>query len=290
MSYVRRKIDVTITLGTGHFGDDLLITKTFSGYRVSCQMTANKGESMSSCAVRVYGISLADMNALTSIGPINQTAFGKNTIQINAGDDGTILPKVFYGSLLYSQGNLQKAPDCYLDMFATAEGLASIKPYNPISWPGSAPASDMMHKFASDAGWTLNDLGVKAVFNDQAFTGSILDNIRTCARSGGFSYDVHNNVLKIWQPDSDVPASDIIHLNPQNGLVNYPLFSADSINFRTLFNHELQIGRRALISGSEILQANATWRIAGVAHSIESETPSGEWFSDVKGVMRDVQR
>lgn len=288
MTLTRKRIDVTITLGSGDFGEGEGSTKVFHGHRVSCQMTANAGESMSSCACRIYGASLDDMNRLTSMGPINQTAFGKNTIQIEAGDDGDKLAAVFFGALLYSQGNLQKSPDAYLDLYATCEGLAAIKPVNADTWKGETPVWLMMSKFAADAGWALEDLGVKAVINDPYYSGSTLEKIRACAREASIAYRVSNKVLTIFAADSEVPQGNIVDISPSTGLVNYPLFAADSINFRSVFNPQFLIGGKVILTGSEVSQANGPWNIAGVSHSIESEIPDGEWFSDVKGVMKNV--
>lgn len=288
--FKKKRIDAIITLGSGQFGEEQGDTKTFSGHRITAHLTANIGESMSAALVRVYGVSLQDMNQLTSIGPINQTAFGKNTLVLAAGDDGEVLTTIFTGSLLYCQGNLQQSPNAYLDIYATAEGLAAIKPALPDSWKGDTPCWLIMSKFAADAGWSLNDLGIKSVLTNPYFSGSTLDKIRACSRAGRFCYSVNNNILTVIPKDGEpgIASDNIIDITSDTGLVNYPYFSGDSVSFRSIFNPQFQIGRKVNISGSEILQANGQWNINAISHSIESEVPGGEWFTDVKGNMKNV--
>lgn len=288
MSFTRKIIDVTITLGTGDFGEEIGPSLSFSGHRVSAQLVASGGSMMQSCNARIYGISRHYMGQLTSIGPINQTAFAKNTIQIAAGDDGEMLTTVFFGSLLTSHGNFQRSPDTYLDIYATPEGLASLKPVGPDSWKGSTPVWLIMHKFATDAGWTMEDKGVKAVLTNPYFCGSTLDKIRACCRAAQVMYRVSNQVLTIWEADTVLPLTDIIEISPASGMVNYPIFSADSVKVRTMFNPLAEWGKKMYITGTEIIQAKGVWNICGVNHSIESETPNGEWFTDIQGNLINV--
>ncbi|MFP3813716.1 hypothetical protein, partial [Bacillus sp. SIMBA_005] len=62
MSFTRKRIDLTITLGEGQFGDDGANTVTLTGMRVQSMITIPGGESMASAQVRVYGLPISMMN------------------------------------------------------------------------------------------------------------------------------------------------------------------------------------------------------------------------------------
>lgn len=281
----KKRIDVTITIGQGNFGEAGKTSKTFSGHRVSAQLVSNGLESVATCTARIYGMSLDDMNQLTTIGPVNQVAFQNNTIQIAAGDDGEALTSTFFGTIYSAQGNLQGSPDAFLDVYATIGGLSAVKPFPPNSWRGDTAVSDIMAWYADEAGFGFENQGVSKTLYNPYFYGSTLEKMRECCRSSGIYQRNENGIIIIWEDKSAPPEKDIIRISPDNGLINYPIFSQSGIVLKSVFNPTFNLGKIMVVSGSEISQANGPWRVNGVNHSIESETPGGEWFTNVQGYL-----
>src|SRR5471032_3655194 len=99
MSFTRKRIDVTLTLGTGQFGDSGSNSVTLSGLRVQTIVQAAAGEAMPATQTRIYGIPLDMMCQLTQVGLINSAVRFNNSILIAAGDDETGLTTVYDGTI-----------------------------------------------------------------------------------------------------------------------------------------------------------------------------------------------
>jgi hypothetical protein len=67
MAFVRRKINLTLELGTGAFGESGTNTVTVSGLRVQANIEHAGGVSMGVASVRIHGLTQSLMNQLSSV-------------------------------------------------------------------------------------------------------------------------------------------------------------------------------------------------------------------------------
>ncbi len=93
MSFIQRKIAVMISLANGEFGSGGN-SKTIAAQdgvdinapRVSCHIDAPGGPAGSTMAMAIFGMSLSDMNQLSTIGR-QLNYMSHNLITVEAGDD-----------------------------------------------------------------------------------------------------------------------------------------------------------------------------------------------------------
>jgi hypothetical protein len=117
------------------------------------------------------------------------------------------------------------------------------------------------------------------------FPGTRLEQVRACAQSANIYYTVERGKLAIW-PKKGFRAGDTIKIGPQTGMVGYPQFSGNGIVLTTLFNPDIALGGRVEVT-SDLTVARGVWNVFKVVHALESETPGGQWFTQVSCFRMD---
>ena len=98
-SWTMKAIDITITLGTGTFGQTGQNTVKLSGLRSVVSIAKNGFPSMDRAEARVYGVDPSVMNTVSTLGiPLTMWRLG-NTMLIEAGDVGGAMSVVYNGYL-----------------------------------------------------------------------------------------------------------------------------------------------------------------------------------------------
>src|ERR1700753_3335959 len=109
MTFVKRRIDVTISLGTGQFGDTLGPEVTLSGLRAKATVVSYNGDAQGQLQLRLYGLPLQMINQLTTIGPIMQER-RNNRILMAAGNEDGPMSTIYQGTIDSAFGEFQSAP------------------------------------------------------------------------------------------------------------------------------------------------------------------------------------
>lgn len=277
MSLVNRRIDVTITLGTGSFGETVGDTITLTNHRVVCNMAAVGGDAQGQLEMRIYGLPLATINQLTVIGPVNNEIRGQNRVSVSAGNDGETLTKLFEGTIDQAWGDFAAAPDVGFNITAYSALVAAVKPVAANSYKGAADVAGIMSDLAKAAGFTFENNGVNAKLNNPYFPGTALDQIKACARSADISYTIDRGVLAIW-PKGKARGGAIPLVSPATGLVGYPTFSSNGLGIKSMFLPGAKMGGQIKVDSS-LTVACGTWNIFSVVHNLESLNPNGAWFT-----------
>ena len=286
MSFIKRLIQITITLGTGQFGDDKGNTVVLSGHRTLVSIAAFGGDSQGEAQVRIFGLSLDIINQLTTIGPIMTEIRGKNLIDIAAGDENGTLSTIYKGTILNAWGDFKSAPDVGLNIIAYAAMRPALAPVDPTSYEGGANVSDIMQSLATKAQLNFINHDVNVVLSSPYLPGSALDQIRDCANAAGIDYIIENGTLSIW-PRGGFRDGEIPVVSPQSGMIGYPTFSSQGVLIQTEFLPTARVGGKITVENSEIIMANGTWVIFQASHEISSELPDGPWFSSLEVWNRD---
>lgn len=283
MSFTKKRIDVTISLGTGQFGESGANTVTLSGLRVKALIQAAPGDAMPAAQVQVFGLPLDMVNQLTSVGLVNAAVRLQNTMLIAAGDDETGMTTVYDGTINESWGQFEGMPDVPLNVIAVAGLAASLKPVGAISFQGQADVATIMSGLAQTMGFAFENNGVQVQLANPYFPGTALAQARACARAADIYMTIDRGTLAIWPKtaaraqDGDVPLISVA-----TGMVGYPAFSSNGISLTTLFNGQIKPGGQVQVQSS-LPVANGTWFVSEVTHMLESETPNGQWFTRVLG-------
>ena len=282
MTFARKRIDVTISLGTGQFGDTGANTVTLTGLRIRAEIQQFGGDAMPQVQLLIYGLPASMINQLTTIGPINSAVMYKNSVLIAVGDDGSALTTIYNGTIWQSWADFNQLPDSALNIAAVGGLAASLKPVNATSFPGSADVGTIMQQLATlaDVGFVNN--GVSVQLSNPYFPGTALAQIRECAQAANINYTIDNGVLQIW-PKGGVRSGSIPIVSSQTGMVGYPAFSSNGLMLTTVFNPSVVIGGVIQVQSS-LMAATGKWIVTQVSHSLESEMPGGQWFTHILGV------
>ena len=292
-NFKERYITVIIGIGAGAQGDQAPGTMyTLENYRISAEINAYGGQTQGSAHVRIYGMSVSLMNALTAIGYVLYQRRYRNTIQILAGDDPASLSTIYNGVIDTAFADYNNAPDVCLDIQALGATVAAMTPAAAYHHAGPTKVSEIMSTLAAKLGWGFSNLdigpgnlgvgGDDVELQDPVFQGSYWSQITTCADQAGIIayHDVVNakNVLKIKHLLSNF-TSDVITVSPDTNMVGYPVFSQSFTLTKMLFEPRALMGGKLTISNSFVLPANRDWLIITVEHNIESIMPDGKWFT-----------
>ena len=276
MSFARKRIDITFRLGTGTFGNSGANTITVTGLRTHVDAKATGGDAMPNLALKIFGLPPGMMNQLTSIGFVN-SGMRNNSVIVAAGDDGSALTTVFSGTIWQAWADYDQMPEVCLNVTANGGGLASLKPVNALSFQGTADVASIMQGLAQTMGFGFENNGVNVKLQNPYFAGTALAQMRACARAANIYAQIDRDVLAIW-PKNGSRGGEVPVISAATGMIGFPKFSSNGIQVATLFNPSLRIGQRIQLQSS-LTPACGTWEVFGLAHSLDSETPNGHWFS-----------
>lgn len=282
MTFARKQIELTIALGTGQFGDTGANTVTLSGLRIKADIQQFGGDAMPQVQLRVYGLPAQMINQLTAIGPINSSIMYKNSVLIAAGDAGSALTTIYSGTIWQAWGDFNQMPDTALNIAAVGGLAASLKPVGASSYPGSADVGTIMQQLATTAGFNFVNNGVSVQLSNPYFPGTALAQIRECAQAADINFTIDTGTLQIW-PKGGARNSLPATISPATGMVGYPTFSSNGVMVTTIFNPSVVIGGMIQIQSS-LPAATGQWIATQISHSLESETPDGQWFTHILGV------
>ena len=283
MSFLKRRIDVTIKLASGTFGD-AGDTVTLVGHKVGAYISMAGGDAQGALQCQIYGLPLDMLNRLTSIGPL-LAVNGANSILIAAGTDGA-MSTVYQGVINQSWAEMSSQPDVALNIQATSAADIAVKPANASSFKGAADAALIMGGLATMSQLKFENNGVTTTVTNAYLTGTALDQIKSLARAAHINWDIHNNTLAIWPIDGNREGI-IPVLSPSTGMVGYPAFSSHGLIVTCIYNNDIKLGGKVKVESSLVV-ATGFWTVITVAHSLESENTggNGQWFTTLYLVGR----
>jgi len=279
MTFSKRRIDVTISLGKGKLGNEQGPDVTLSGRCVSAEIPVHAAGDRMQLLLQIYGLDQEMMNRLTTIGPIMDERREMNRVSVHAGSDVDPPSLAYEGDIIKAWADYDKAPDSVLTVMAQVAGAKEVKPARPRSYPGAAPAQEVMREIATSMGYVCERTGKDIVLANPYFSGTAMDQLRSCAQAARVNYTIDRGVLSIWPADGH-REGDPIPMSPDTGLIGYPAFTSGGLMLKTLYNPHLCVGKRVHVTSS-LQPAQGEWIITSLAHKLEAEVPDGVWQSTV---------
>jgi hypothetical protein len=287
-AYAQRLLDVIITAGPAKpgyvpptFGPNRSNTLTLSGLRVSSTITNVGLLSLESASIQIFGMTLSDMNALSS--QANRYYFQNQTsITLLAGNATDGMAIAFEGNMTSALANFYDTPNVAFNITATTGLNAAMSQPPAMSFPGTVSIATICQQVANSLGLTLENNGCNAVLTNQYLQGSLLDQLQRATTAARVLYTIEHGILAIWPNDSyRTSKTNIPTISPATGLVGYPEYTAVGVNFRTLFNPLLLYGANINMQSS-LQPACGTWTTFNLSHELDSNLPNGNWFTDVQ--------
>ncbi len=277
-SLTTKVLDLTITLGSGTFGEDVGDTVTLSGFRMMADCINPGGDSMGQCMIRVFGLRNDVMNKLTTIGSVNTAIKAKNSILLAAGDAVNGMDTVFSGTIFDAWADYNSSPDVAFNILAYSGLDASVKPVGAISYKGPTDVAQILENIATvEMGIGFENSGVDVKLSSPYLSGTALAKVRCVAQAAQIEYSIEDNTLFIW-PSSSARQGTTPLVSPDTGMVGYPTLSSKGMTVKMLYNSKIKLGQDIEVQSS-IPMACGMWRVYSLAHSLSSEMADGPWFT-----------
>jgi hypothetical protein len=280
--FSHKKLDVTFYLGTGAFGESGFNTIRLAGLRVSASVVKNGSAGLNTAQLRVWGMTLSQMNQLSSLGLKQAQSARRNEVLLEAGDDrSNVRTTVFHGDIIDCWADPQSQPDVpFLVNAITGYGNA-LKPVTPTSYKGVADVAVMMHALADRMGLTFENSGVtgKSVI-DCYLPGTAKEQAKRLAEQANISMALDDKTLAIW-PKGSARGNVIPIISSRTGMVGYPTYTETGVMVTTIYNPQLVAGQRAKVE-SILKMAYGEFIVGSLTHTLDSEVPSGNWFSRMR--------
>lgn len=279
-TYSEKTIRTTVTLGAGSFAGGGN-TKIIEGLATDVSIIKPGLPEKNSASVNISNILLADMEQMTFLA-FQPLQSNKNLLKIEAGEKGKTLSVIFAGEITSAYADFNSAPSPRFKIEAISGGYAAKMGTAPVSVNGSAKAADLIEQFAGQIGYSFRNEGVTASVRDAVFNGSPIEKARAVAEEVGAELLIDDNSM-VLLPYSAPREGSAVLINPQTGLIGYPSFSGDGINFRCFYNPDLRQGGAVQVE-SIVPRASGTWKITRLEHRLAAYGASDAWYSAVDAV------
>lgn len=288
MTFVQRQISVTITLGSGNFqggGNSKTIgaqdgSDGINAPRISAHIDAPGGVTGSRMTLAIYGMPLADMNQLSTVGKQLDYRFN-NAVSVMAGDANSGMQLIFTGLISFAFVDAAGMPDVCLRVMASPGSLANAQSAGSKSNPGGTmDVASTMAELAKQGNFDFEPNGIAIQIQRQYLWGSVGAQIAQLAQAAGVEYIIDRGKLAIWMPGTARGGAPTVNLAPPE-LVGYPTFNQAAVLVRSIFNSNFQNGGMLALQSS-LTPACGNWVIVSVSHDIEANTPKGKWWSNVR--------
>jgi hypothetical protein len=247
-----------------------------TGLRALANVQAVSGRLGVSAQVRIWGLSLEEMNLYSST---LSAGVGVNefTLVAEAGDLGGSMHKVIDGTIWRSYIDFGDAPESSFVVNMVDQVYKSAKMIQSNSWPGAQNAEDMIAAVCAAAGYTFINYGAHAVLRNMSTYGSAIDQIDDIARAAKFSLYLEGDKVWIWKQNTPIDAV-IIETGPDAGMVGHPQYWEAGLIITMLYNPDVRVGRMLKVTSS-IPKANGTWSIIQVNHDLGTMFHGAPWFT-----------
>lgn len=283
---VRRRIDFVVRLANKTFTESSTDTVTISGLRCSAAISKAGLETQGALDLRAYGMTDSLMRQLSQLAN-TPGGLRMDQITILAGDDVHGMSVAYVGTIQDAWTDYSDAPGAVFRVFGIAAGVEALKPVPPSSYRGAVDAAQVMSDLAALMGKQFENNGVSGVIlSNPYFPGTAYEQFERCRNAARINATIDDGVLAIW-PRGGNRGGAVPLVSPTTGLVGYPQRVQAGVMFTTLYNPAIRFGGNIRLETSNT-PAAGTWNVINLAHTLESETPNGQWFTAVEANTPNV--
>lgn len=277
-SFTNKTIQVVMAMAEGVFQNGANQI-TVEGLPTSVDIQKQGGDERPSCTVTIGNLNIDVVKQLTTLSFRPLQRF-KNQITVNAGEAGKQLQTIFIGDFENAYGEFQNAPTMNLMVKAIAAQHGALMATPATSVDGTEQVAKLMEQWAVEAGCTLENKGVNASVKNVVYRGSPVDKAKTLARDVGIDLIIDDGKF-IITPNGQAVDGNAVLIDPKHGLLGYPAFSNDGIEFNMIFDPNVKIGGLVKIE-SVVPRASGIWKVTKITTKLEAYVPNGgSWNSSV---------
>jgi hypothetical protein len=304
-SFQERRIDLTITLGQGAFGNSGANTVKLSNLRIKADILKQGSPGFDKAVVRAYGVQPHVMNEISTLGiPLNMWRYGNNLL-VEAGDAVNGMAIVFNGTLHRAWQDFDEAPETALVMEAWGGQTAAIAPAKPVSYPGSASVATILQNIAATQGWNFENNGVNTFLENEYLAGTATQQFQQVGRDAGINVilDSGTNPPTLVATPRNMTRGGLVPLiSATTGLVGYPKFQDYGMSFRCIFNPNIRLHGQIEMQSTTgpstpqtitlnqpgqpatptVVGPNGFWYVVSpLTYDLAAQLPGGPWFTNV---------
>ena len=277
-SFTNKTIQVVMAMAEGVFQNGANQI-TVEGLPTTVDIQKQGGDERPSCTVTIGNLNIDVVKQLTTLSFRPLQRF-KNQITVNAGEVGKQLQTIFIGDFENAYGEFQNAPTMNLMVKAIAAQHGALMATPATSVDGTEQVAKLMEQWAVEAGCTLENKGVNASVKNVVYRGSPVDKAKTLARDVGIDLIIDDGKF-IITPNGQAVDGNAVLIDPKHGLLGYPAFSNDGIEFNMIFDQNVKIGGLVKIE-SIVPRASGIWKVTKITTKLEAYVPNGgSWNSSV---------
>ncbi len=279
MAYTRKLIDVSFGLASGSFGGTGLDQLTLKGLRVSAKVTRAGGTSFGQLQASIYGLTLSQMNTLSTLGFKVQIPT-KNTITLRAGDEKG-MQQVFAGTIYNAYADLNQAPQVAFIISAQAALFASGAKADTLSFGEGVKVATICQNLADQMSLKFENNGVDVNLPPTYLSGSATQQLYRVCEAANISYIIDNGVLAIWPKNGSRKGTGAPPLlSRTTGMVGYPTYTQGGIHVKCMWNPSIEFGKEVQVQ-SDQTPANGLWTVYNMDVDLDSNVPGGNWFMNL---------
>ncbi len=282
MSFTKRHIDLEFQLGQGSFSGTSQNTVEVTGLQCSATISKAGGWSNSTLDLRVWGLPLSVMNDLSTLGkPLPAIRNNVITVKPHSDDTGETPTVAFIGVIQQAWADMGGIPDSIFTVQATSGFFEQLRPLPPTSVRGPADVAQIMASLAKQMEMNFENSGVQIQSPTIYLSGSGKQQATQLMDAAKINMIIDNSTLAIW-PRGGVrnPQATpiLIAPAPDGNMVGYPTWTANGLVIKNLYDININYGC-AIRVDCDITPANGLWSPYKIDHTLESETPDGQWFT-----------
>jgi hypothetical protein len=304
MTFIARQLAVQLDLspsgGTFDSSGNNLLQLNNLRMRVTIQSTQGGATPFQSqMQLTLWGMTNNDMSALSTLG-LTSGQYRMNSISVTAGDNVTGMTTVFNGAIYFADVDYNQQPNVPVKIYASATTGLRLPPVAATSRAGSVSVAALLQAVCTQAGGLrLVNNGVTATLANHCVGGSALAQIADICLASltNWRMSPDGTMLYIWPMGGTTDNTPPIGVSAQNGMVGYPMYSAQGIDIVTEFNPNIQVGRQVsvqssiptpgpnapvVLQGAQPIGATGTFYVFDVVHDLASQLPKGPWFTRTK--------
>lgn len=282
--FLKRKIDIELNLGRGAFKNGST-NLTIKEHALSVNIYKGGGAAANTAEILIYNMRPDDMAAVTDLGFLPKEV-GFNSVKVIAYADDNTPVTIFKGDIVPSgaYADYSNAPNTALKITAVTGYYAAMEAKPAESTAGESSGISVLKELTTKLGKTFKNLSNKnPIITDNYSTGSLLHRVKSLGKNTGLKIFIDDDVIIACDADQPVDISkvDVAPLvNKDNGLIGYPSFSQQGINFSSVYNPALKYGGFVNVE-SVVPKSSGTWQILILTHKLTQNIPGGDWKTDV---------
>lgn len=277
-SFTNKTIQVVMAMAEGVFQNGANQI-TVEGLPTSVEIQKQGGDERPSCTVVIGNLNIDVVRQLTTLSFRPLQRF-KNQITINAGEVGKQLQTIFIGDFENAYGDFQDTPTMNLEVKAIACQHGALIASPATSVDGTEQVSKLMEQWAVEAGCAFENHGVNVSVKNTIYRGSPVDKAKALAREVNIDIIIDDGKFVITPANTPINGNAVL-IDAQHGLLGYPAFDNDGIEFNMIFDPNVKIGGLVKVE-SVVPRASGIWKVTKINTKLEAYIPSGgSWDSTV---------